>query len=205
MNMNNDRYLEETIHESSAIKDDSKSMVFFNQRSITRDIIGSLDQKIIEHPKYNCFIYQIKNSDGRTVAIQRTFFSEKNSFKAKERKAFGKVSEGVAILKEGKKVIVSEGLETGLSVLQHLGPEYGLIVSVSANGMKSLADKNSWALQGKDQIVVAVDNDSNRTGANAARELLRKYKLNVILREPPIVGKDWNDLLMSGKLEECWL
>lgn len=149
-------------------------------------------------------IYPFVDKQSRIVATQSVFIARDDIYD-KERRYFGKKSQGVAILKDAPKVIVAEGLETGLSVKQYLGSEYGLIICGDAGNMISLAHENSWALKDRKKIIIAADNDINNVGINAAREVFYEFYKKALIYLPDQPGSDWNDVLVQNQFKEQWL
>lgn len=185
---------------------DSKTAKYLFQRGIKYKTMQMLDVPLREEEKTNRIaVYPFFNKLKNVIAYQSVFLDkgEKN-FLEKKRRYKGKKSLGVGILRRADKVIVSEGLETGLSVLQELGSQFGLIVCGDTNGLISLSSNNSWALSGTREIVVATDNDKSNAGLKAARSLIYAFPKKTSLYMPSLPGNDWNDVLMNGNFEEEW-
>ncbi len=191
------------------IAEDSLSAKYLLSRGIKPSMWQDLDSKLKEkkHQHDYALVYLFVNEAGLVIAIQRTFI-DKDAYKI-ERNYKGKKSDGVAILKDLPQVIVSEGLETGLSVKQHLkesfNEDYGLIIAGDAGGLASLADRNAWALEGRTKIIIAGDNDESEVGQKAARKVYERFHPKSLLYIPMQTGKDWNDLLKENKIKEGWL
>lgn len=149
-------------------------------------------------------VYPFINFESKIVAIQKTFI-DPSSKKRKERRYDGPKSQGVALLKKSERIIVAEGLETGLSVRQYLGNEYGLIVCGDAGNMARLDSDHLWAIQNCKQVIVAADNDDNSVGIEAARKIFFKLPLNTIIKTPSRVDWDWNDVLTKGLMDKEWV
>ncbi len=161
-----------------------------------KEAIYEEDQEIATYP----FI----NRDGKITAIQKVHI-QNNNYKNKERRYFGKKSKGVGILKDLPKIIVAEGLETGLSVRQYLGNDYGLLICGDSGNLKSLAHRHQWVLKNRTQIIIAADNDSNSAGIKCAREVYYKFINKAQIYIPDRPKSDWNDVLIQQKIKEEWL
>jgi phage/plasmid primase-like uncharacterized protein len=175
------------------------------KRGISRGTWSDLDFTI-KHVNWQSatLVYPFINAESKIVAIQKTFI-DPNSKKRKERRYDGPKSQGIAILKKSERIIVAEGLETGLSVRQHLGNEYGLIVCGDAGNMARLENDHLWAIQNCKQVIVAADNDENSVGIEAARKIFFKLPLNTIIKTPSRVDWDWNDVLTKGLMDKEWV
>lgn len=177
---------------------------YLSKRGIQYNTWSDLDTPLKESQKDTETVvatYPFKNSKNNIVALQRTFINP-NTLIRTEKKYIGPKKNGIAILKKAEVVIVAEGLETGLSVRQHLGNSYGLIICGDCNNLETLADHNSWAVSGVNKLILAADNDINNTGIIAARKVLYKYLNKSWIYVPSIPGQDWNDVLLQGRMSE---
>ncbi len=150
-------------------------------------------------------VYPFIDEQNRIVAVQRLFINSNTLEKDIGRRYKGEKSKGVAILKDASVVIVAEGLETGLSVRQHLGNDYGLIICGDASNLSSLADKNSWAISQREEIIIASDNDVNNVGIKAARAVFIRFHKKTKIYTPSRPNQDWNDVLLFEKMREEWI
>lgn len=154
--------------------------------------------------KYAMAVYPFVDAGSKIVAIQNTLIDAQTKIKWGRRYS-GPKGSGVAILKSAEKVIVAEGLETGLSVRQHLGNEYGLIVCGDSGNLEKLAGEHSWAIESCKEIVVAADNDILNIGILAARKILYRFPFKTIVKAPGRPGKDWNDVLVENRMDKEWI
>lgn len=149
-------------------------------------------------------VYPFVDDSHQICAIQRTFINTA-SLTRTQRMYLGLKGTGVAILKDTPKVIIAEGLETGLSVRQHLGNTFGLIVCGDAGNLAHLADTHAWCLEARQEIIIAADNDVNNSGINAARQVYFAFERIATIYMPSAPGKDWNDILVQGRMEKEWI
>jgi putative DNA primase/helicase len=132
------------------------------------------------------------------VAVQATFLKPDGSGKAEidpNRKTYGSPIGGAVRLLEGDDVlIVGEGTETTLSVMQTLGE--GGFALLGTSGFKNIRLPEVYRDR---RIIIAADNDTNGKGPGAALEAARRLKamgfLDVRIATPPQSGQDFNDLL----------
>ena len=128
------------------------------------------------------------------IAVHRTYLSYDGQGKAPvepTKMMLGAVSGGaVRFDKPGQTLILSEGIETGLSVFLSTGlPTWA---TLSASGMINIAVPSIDVTQ---KIIIAADNDA--PGKNAAYKLASKllqegYNVHIAM---PDEGMDFNDLL----------
>lgn len=154
--------------------------------------------------QWAALVYPFINSESKIVAIQKTFI-DPVSKKRGDRRYAGPKGQGIALLKKAERIIVAEGLETGLSVRQHLGNEYGLLICGDAGNMAKLESDHFWAIQNCKQIIVAADNDDNCVGVDAARKIFFKLPLTTIIKTPSRLDWDWNDVLTKGLMDKEWI
>jgi len=147
--------------------------------------------------------YPFIDKNHNLVALQRIFIDSSINRKI-ETKYCGPKGLGIAILSDRKDVIVAEGLENALSIRQHLGTNFGIIVCGDADNMTRLAHEHSWALQGKSKIILAADNDISNVGILAAQKVFCKFPRAYIYL-PSRPQTDWNDLLQQRKIIKEWL
>jgi hypothetical protein len=128
-------------------------------------------------------------SDGRPLAIQRTFLASDGGGKAPvepQKMMLGPCRGGAVRLAEpGDVLMVGEGVETCLSAMQATGrPAWA---ALSTSGLRALAD-------------------GDKTGEAAAKDCARRWKREarrVRIARPP-TGMDFNDLLLdrAPRIEE---
>ncbi|MBI1494799.1 toprim domain-containing protein [Rhodobacteraceae bacterium MYP1-1] len=105
----------------------------------------------------------------------------------------GSCAGGAVRLSDGRdKLVVCEGIETGLSLMSGMLSGSSVVWScLSTSGMKSLR-----LPQGFRKLVIATDGDP--AGGNAGQVLMRRamalgWEVSIL---PAPCGKDWNDVLM---------
>ena len=172
-------------------------------RSIPESIFQLLETPLLEITHEDIFsMYELRNKNGDTVGVNYRKFKE-----GVFEKRYGqgsKKSSGVAILRKKEKMILSEGLETGLSVLSYLGSEYGLAVCGDADNLYKISTSLSWVIKDASQVYIASDNDINSHGLMAGRSVLHKYPNKCQLFVPEQTGDDWNDVLRKGRMKKEW-
>jgi putative DNA primase/helicase len=131
------------------------------------------------------------------LGVHRTFLLEDGSRKTSlrpQKMSLGEVrgaSVPLAHASLGPRVAVSEGIETGLSVLQATG--IPTLAALSAAGMQTLV-----LPAGVQEVFIAADLDS--VGMNAAEAAARRWHAEgriVRIAKPP-AGLDFNDLARSA-------
>lgn len=149
--------------------------------------------------RYPALVSFVRNgNDGENVAIHRTYVRHNGSGKADVTPAkvmLGPVSGGAVRLSKGPgPLVVTEGIETGLSLLSGILDHPGQVwAALSAGGMARLALP---AQPGR--LIVAPDGD--QVGRNAADTLANRahalgWRVSLF---PAPDGFDWNDVL-TGK------
>lgn len=137
----------------------------------------------------------VQRADGAPIAVHRTYLSPAGSKAPVDRvkKALGSVSGGaVRLVDTDNSVMVSEGIETGLAVMQATGmPAWA---ALSAPGLRSLDLPDAIR-----QVTILADADDDGAGkaaaVNAGTRWKREGRAVRIARPPP--GKDFNDLLLE--------
>lgn len=132
---------------------------------------------------------------GQLMAVHRTWLKPDGSGKADinpNKMMLGEVLGGAVQLADAaSKIIVAEGIETALSVMQRTGvPAWA---ALSTAGLKRLVMPSACQ-----KIIIACDNDP--AGIKAAHDAADKWTKEgreVSLAIPP-VNRDFNDLLMGG-------
>lgn len=121
-----------------------------------------------------------------------------------QKRFYGKKGSGIAFLKEGETLIVSEGLVNGLSVYhafsQLNSSSIGLVICGDAGNLKKLASEHKWVINTGKRILIAADYDSSGTGQDAAYEVARAFPTKVKVLLPKSLNKDWNDHLIEGDI-----
>jgi hypothetical protein len=158
----------------------------------------------VKHPSgvsLPAMIAKIVSVDDGFVAIHRTFLLPDGSDKAavdkkQQRMSLGPVIGGavrLASFDPGRALIVGEGIESTLSLMQLRGlPGWA---AVSVPGLKSLILPRAVR-----RVLIAVDHDRNGAGEAAAREAGRRWlseRREVRLAMPQAFG-DWNDVLRGS-------
>lgn len=154
--------------------------------------------KLIHTPSGNLFpamVAAVRHGiTGDLMAIHRTWLKPDGSGKADvnpNKMMLGQVLGGAVQLSDAKpEMIVAEGIETALSVLQATG--ITTWAALSTSGLKGLDLPRTV-----ERIIIACDNDlEGLKAANASAEKWTKEGREVLLSIPPI-NKDFNDLLQG--------
>ena len=150
-----------------------------------------------------CMVAMVCGPDGKPVTMHRTFLRPDGLAKA-EMEAPRKLMPG--LIPDGSCVQLSEYHGTGA-----LGVAEGIETAMSASG---LYDMPVWAAinanmlakwtppEGCTEVAVFCDNDPKFAGQAAGYTLAHKLAvkgLKVTVHIPPIVGTDYNDVLMQRK------
>ncbi len=136
----------------------------------------------------------VQGPDGRVVAVHRTFLSRNGTAKAsvsEPRMSLGPVAGGaVHLAKVNGRLAVSEGIETGLSVLQATGiPTWA---ALSAPNMANV-------ILPPDIRDVILGPDGDEAGATHARQAARRLvdEGRTVRIAPASKGQDFNDMLQA--------
>ena len=167
-----------------------------------RGIVSNIPKTIryIEGAKHSdtglylpCMVCAVTRWPSHSVtAIHRTFLGTDGKGKAgvlRQKMMLGPCSGGaVRLAPHGPRLIVCEGIETGLTLLQ----ETGLPVwcALSTSGIVSLVLPDDVL-----EVVIAADHDC--AGLNAANKAAHKWTLEgrtVRIAKPPVEGWDFNDM-----------
>lgn len=147
-------------------------------------------------PVYPCLVACVSSAEGPLIGIQRTYLASDGCGKAdvpKPKLSLGKVSGGAIRLAglDGSELIVCEGAEDGLSLLQALGRP----VWVSAGASMLPAMRFPQEIR-----AVAIGGDNDDAGRQAADKAARAYVARGIEARVffPRIGKDFNHELMEG-------
>ena len=151
-----------------------------------------------------CMVAAVQAPDRSITAIHRTFIRDDGQGKApvdKPKKLLGCVNGGcVRLAYAGPKMVIAEGIETSLSVLEATG--LPVWAALSASYFIGLALP---ALPLAAEIVIAADNDKIKDGKRAGIEAAENAaafwssqgrKVSIAL--PPIPGTDFNKLARDG-------
>ena len=149
------------------------------------------------HP---AMIAPIQDVNGMVIAAHCTFLDPTTGNKlqgdgVKSRLIFGACRGGAIRLSPlQNKVILCEGIEDGLAILQSNG-EACVWVSYGTGGMQTLQLPNSVS-----ELVIAIDNDLNGAGERAANILAAQLKKEgrVARIATPAPHKDFNEMLVKG-------
>jgi putative DNA primase/helicase len=138
-----------------------------------------------------------RGTDDEPVAIHRTFLARDGRGKAPvvpSKMMLGPVNGGAVRLATARPddwLVLAEGLETTLSVIQACGlPGWA---TLSGSGLKGLILPREAA-----KVLICADNDPNDTGQHAAQEAAERFLREgrcVRVAMPPIPGTDFNDVL----------
>jgi hypothetical protein len=137
----------------------------------------------------------VQDVNRRLVAVSRTFLAIDGSCKASvdPQRLFVGTTKGaacrLALWRPGDWLLVSEGVETGLSLLQ--ATQHPTWAALSAEGIRFLQLPREI-----DRVLVGADNDQNGVGIRLAEEAVKRFRQEGRKAEifpPPEVGKDWND------------
>jgi hypothetical protein len=137
-------------------------------------------------------------ADVSTGGVHRTYFEKSGQRIERNAKMMqGPCAGGAVVLSEGpSRLVVCEGIETGLSLLSGLldGPAT-VLAALSTSGMRALRLPEEPA-----ELLVAADRDDNGAGMAAAEALAERAQglgWQVWLWPAP-EGQDWNDALRAG-------
>ena len=135
----------------------------------------------------------IENLDGRIVGVHRTYLKPDGTGKAEvepNKKALGRERGCAVHLTAGApELVLCEGIETGLSILQATGLRVWAALGTSNLGQVELSDFVR-------EVIVAADHDGpGMKAASAAAEAyrVRGYQMRIVI--PPTEKADWNDVL----------
>jgi putative DNA primase/helicase len=134
------------------------------------------------------------------IGLHRTFLAHDGTGKADvepTKMMAGKCKNGaVRLAPVGETLAIAEGIETGLSVQQATGlPTWA---ALSTSGIKALVLPDAPVAT---DVIIAADHDETGQGQYAAESAALRWSLegrNVRIALPPIIGKDFNDLLIEG-------
>jgi putative DNA primase/helicase len=151
---------------------------------------------------YPALLGQVRDRNGGVIGLHRTWLAtavDGSTRKApldKAKKMLGRVAGGavrLAPLGDGDRLALSEGIETGLSVMTAC-PDLPVWATLSTSGLEQI-DLPPAARR----ILILADNDVSGAGmraADAAARRLRAQGRDVAIAVPPEEGQDFNDLLL---------
>lgn len=148
---------------------------------------------------FPCMLAAIRRF-GKIIAVHRTFLAHDGLGKApvdKPKQSLGKYPGGaVRLARATESLAISEGIETGVSIMQAC--KIPIWVAVSSGNIPKLILPNLPLAQ---HITIAADYDS--PGITTAEDAARHWKAEgreVSIALPPKPGTDFNDLLREGTL-----
>jgi Toprim domain len=172
---------------------------YLRRRGITLPMPPSLRfHSGLKHPSgcaYPCMVAAVSAPDGMICAVHRTFLTWDGTGKAPVdpvKMTLGPIGKNAIRLSPvAPKLIIAEGIETALSVMQASG--IGAWAAISAVGLRTIELPSEVR-----HITVAADGDE--VGAAAAFQAATRFRKEG--REAEIAqapkGKDFNDLLMAS-------
>ena len=136
----------------------------------------------------------IDDRDGRTVGVHRTFLRPDGGGKAEvepNRMALGLMKGCAVRLTAGaRELVLSEGIETGLSIIQATGMHVWAALGTANLGQVELPG-------GVFEVIIAADHDEpGIAAARAAAEAYQARGFQVQIVSPPTEKADWNDVLL---------
>lgn len=143
-----------------------------------------------------CLVAVVTDPDGTLVGIQRTYVTEDGR---KAAAADGKVKFSLGLVAGGaiqlgapaETIVVTEGLEDGLSLAQALGE------SVWVAAGTSMLPHMSFASVTRSIVIGADADEAGERAAQKAAEVYRDAQLAVRIMRPAPPHKDWNEVLMA--------
>ena len=172
-----------------------KTLEYLESRGVASDSV--IDLPLYDYEESFC-IHNFVDENGETMAL--------HAYQSETKKYLGKKSFGLGILREGKVVLISEGLVNLLSVNSILhkkgNTSLGLVTSGDAGNLKKLTGKHSWLVRNAKKVIILADYDRLEAGQDAAMSVARQFPSKVEVLLPPSLGQDWNDLLIAGSIEK---
>jgi hypothetical protein len=140
------------------------------------------------------------NVDGEQQAIHRTWLDPETAGKARfenpKMTLCPVTGHSVWLGEPATSLVLTEGIESGLSLMQLLGSGVPAWATLSTSGLQSVILPERVR-----NVLIGADNDKNGAGlaaANALRARLLKEGRNVRVIMPRTVGWDFNDQLQDG-------
>ena len=154
----------------------------------------------LKHPSgcaYPCMVAAVSTPNGQMSAVHRTYLAWDGKGKAPVdpvKMTLGPIGKNAIRLSPvAPKLIIAEGIETALSVMQATGT--GAWAAISAVGLRTV----ELPPEVRHVIIAADGDDAGMNAARAARQrLVAEGRVVEIAYAPP--GKDFNDLLMAEAL-----
>lgn len=178
---------------------------YLRGRSITLPLPPTLRyHPALKHPggaSWPGMVALVQNGvDGQPIGIHRTFLAPDVTGKAPvspDKMMLGSCIGGaVKLAPAGNTLAVTEGIETGMSVMTATG--ISTWAALSAGGITRLVLP---PLPLAREVLVAADNDENGVGQRAAQAAARRWLAEgrrVRIAMPPKAGTDFNDILCEG-------
>lgn len=137
------------------------------------------------------------------VAVHRTFLKADGSSRLEPKKVLGSARGGsVHLAPVGRRLALTEGIETALSVQQATG--LPVWAALSTSNLPNVVLPSMV-----EEVVIAADNDENGAGLRAARKAADRFIAvgkRVYIMVPRAPGADYNDVLrgkgMQGMADE---
>ena len=179
---------------------------------VSRGFTGKIPKTIRYHPKlyhsitksYHPTMVSVINSDlnNEIIGIHRTYLSNDGKSKAAispNKMILGRACGGaVRLAGVGTKLVITEGIETALSIYQ--ANSLAVWAALSASGMQNIIPPSSDVTP---EIIIAADTDEAGMRASerfSCRLLSEGYKVEIAM--PPYKGFDFNDLLLKGEIDD---
>ena len=148
---------------------------------------------------YPAMLAAVRDCKGNLIGLHRTYLAMDGSCKAPvepNKMMLGPCLTGAVHLHQcGEKIVISEGIETGMSV--QMEASLPCWAALSANGIKALILP---PLPLAAEVIIAADNDARGTGYKAALLAAQRFMRDgrvVRIAMPPNAGSDFNDLLIN--------
>ena len=152
-----------------------------------------------------CMVAMVSGPDGKPVTMHRTFLRPDGSGKAdmaSPRKIMpGELPDGACVrigdYVAGGVLGIAEGIETALSASAMFDVQ--VWAAINSGMMKKWLPPD-----GCDEVAIFADNDAKFGGQAAAYHLAHRLAVrgvSVTVHVPPLVGTDWNDILMQRKTQ----
>jgi len=146
-------------------------------------------------PEYPVLVAAVSSREGKLQGLQRTYLREDGAGKAavpKPKLSLGKVAGGaVRLAPTAGELIVTEGLEDGLTLQQQLGCSVWVAAGSSMLPAMGFPDPVR---------TVVIGGDADEAGRIAARKAARAFAARGLTSRVffPTVGKDFNEELMGA-------
>lgn len=205
--------VEKIWSEAHAIGENDSAFAYLRSRGLRNSFPSSLravndlryaqpsaDGKTWEYSFHEGLLAEIVNSDGKRVSLHRTYLDNGRKARVKTvKKVLGKELSGCVVrlsdLGEEGVLGLAEGIETALSASELFGvPVWSVVAAFNF--------KNFVPPKGVRKVIIFADADANFVGqreayAGASEIIQRHPEIEVEVRLPETIGKDWNDVLLS--------